>query len=97
MAAIGHAPAIVKADPMTGETTVAGVYVAGDAGTPLQSLAQAAASGARAAAFLNHALCDEDAAPALTYGANSSTDLSAGATVGTERGSRRRADQAVGR
>lgn len=66
VAAMGHAPAIVEADPMTSETSVAGVYVAGDAGTPLQSLSQAAASGARAAAFLNHALCEEDTEVALT-------------------------------
>jgi thioredoxin reductase len=59
--AMGPATAIVKADPMTGETNVPGVYVAGDAGSMLQSVALAASSGANAAAFLNHALCGEDA------------------------------------
>ncbi len=55
---------IVKADPMTWETSVPGVYGAGDAGSPLQSVALAAASGASAAAFLNHSLvADEVAAP----------------------------------
>ncbi len=59
--AMGPAAEVVKADPMTRETSVAGVYVAGDAGPPPQSVALAAASGATAAAVLNHALCGEDA------------------------------------
>ncbi len=46
---------------MTNETSVPGVYVAGDSGSMLQSVALAVASGANAAAFLNRALCDEDA------------------------------------
>jgi thioredoxin reductase len=56
----GPAAEVVKADPMTGETSVAGVYVAGDAGSPLQAVALAVASGFNAA-FLNQALSDEDA------------------------------------
>ena len=59
--AMGPAAELVKADPLTREANVAGVYVAGDAGPPPQSVAVAAASGASAAAFLNHALCGEDA------------------------------------
>lgn len=62
--AMGPAPAVVKCAPMTRETTVPGVYVAGDAGSPpspLQSAILAAASGANAAYFLNHALAAEDA------------------------------------
>jgi hypothetical protein len=42
---------IVKADAMTGETSVAGVYVAEDACSPLQSVVLAASSGFDAAAF----------------------------------------------
>jgi thioredoxin reductase len=59
--AMGPAASVVKADPMTGETSVPGVYVAGDAGFPPQSVVLAASSGAKAAAFLNHTLGDEDA------------------------------------
>jgi len=59
--AMGPATEVVKADPMTWETTVPGVYAAGDVGSPLQSVALAVASGANAAAFLNKALCDKDA------------------------------------
>ncbi len=58
--AMGPLPAVVKGDPMTKETTVPGVYVAGDAGTMLQGAIMAAASGAAAAAFLNRALATED-------------------------------------
>ena len=58
--AMGPFPAIVKGDPMTRETTVPGVYVAGDAGTMLQGAIMAASSGAAAAAFLNRALATED-------------------------------------
>ena len=49
---------VVKNDPTTRETTVPGVYAAGDVtGTgPLQSVPLAAASGAAAAYFANHAL-----------------------------------------
>lgn len=58
---MAHAP-VVKNDPATRETTVPGVYAAGDVtGTgPLQSVALAA-SGAAAAYFVNHALATEDA------------------------------------
>lgn len=59
--AMGPAAEFVKADRMTGETSVPGVYAAGDAGSPPQSVANAVASGANAAAFLNHVLCGEDA------------------------------------
>jgi thioredoxin reductase len=53
---------LVETDPLTGETSTAGVYAAGDAvTTPSQSLILAAASGARAAYFSNHALALEDA------------------------------------
>jgi thioredoxin reductase len=55
----------VKVDGTTGETTVPGVYAAGDMTGPAQSLILAAASGARAAYHLNHALAAEDAAFAL--------------------------------
>lgn len=58
---MGSAAAVVKADPMTGETSVPGVHVAGDGGSPLQSVTLAASSGAKATAFLNHTLCAEDA------------------------------------
>jgi thioredoxin reductase len=59
--AMGPAAEVVRADPMTRETGVAGVYAVGDAGTPMQSVALAAASGNAAAAMLNHALCVKDA------------------------------------
>jgi thioredoxin reductase len=54
---------VVKSDPTTRETSVPGVYAAGDVtGTgPLQSVPLAAASGAAAAYFANHALATEDA------------------------------------
>ena len=53
---------VVASDPTTRETTVPGVYAVGDTvGTgPLQSVALAAASGAAAAYFVNHALATED-------------------------------------
>jgi thioredoxin reductase len=53
-------PTTVKNDPMTKETTVPGVYVAGDAGTMIQTAIAAASSGAVAAAFINHSLVTED-------------------------------------
>lgn len=61
--AMGPAPTVVKSDPTTRETTVAGVYVAGDAGGsgPAQSAVLAASAGASASYFLNHALAAEDA------------------------------------
>lgn len=54
---------VIKSDPATRETSVPGVYAAGDlTGTgPLQSIPLAAASGAAAAYFANHALATEDA------------------------------------
>jgi thioredoxin reductase len=54
---------VIKSDPTTRETSVPGVYAAGDVtGTgPLQSIPLAAASGAAAAYFANHALATEDA------------------------------------
>ena len=63
--AMGQAPAGVKADPTTRETTVAGVYVAGDAGNPVQSALLAAASGANAAFFVNHSLVAGEVAAAV--------------------------------
>lgn len=52
----------VKADPMTRETTVAGVYSVGDTvAGPGQSVVLASASGAAAAYVLNHALAVQDA------------------------------------
>lgn len=62
---LGPRGTVVKNDPTTKETTVPGVYVVGDSGappSPLQSAILAAASGAQAAYFLNHALAAEDAA-----------------------------------
>jgi thioredoxin reductase len=56
----GPLPTLLKNDPMTKETTVPGVHVAGDAGTMLQGAIMAAASGASAAAFINHALITDD-------------------------------------
>ncbi|HEU5310245.1 MAG TPA: NAD(P)/FAD-dependent oxidoreductase, partial [Candidatus Eisenbacteria bacterium] len=56
----GPLPTVIKNDPMTRETTVPGVHVAGDAGTMLQGAIMAAASGASAAAFINHSLVTED-------------------------------------
>ncbi len=55
----------VVVDPVSGETTVPGVYAAGDMTGPMQSLVLAAASGARAAYRLNHALAVEDAEGSL--------------------------------
>jgi thioredoxin reductase len=55
----GPLPTAIKNDPTTRETTVPGAHVAGDAGTMLQGAIMAAASGATAAAFVNHALVAE--------------------------------------
>jgi thioredoxin reductase len=58
---------VVENDPTTKETTVPGVYVVGDAGSaPAQSVVLAAASGASAAYFMNHALAMEDADAAVS-------------------------------
>ena len=62
---MGQAPAGVKGDPTTRETTVAGVYVAGDAGNAVQSALLAAASGANAAYFVNHSIVAEEVAAAV--------------------------------
>jgi thioredoxin reductase len=63
--AMGQAPAGVKSDPTTKETTVAGVYAAGDAGNAVQSALLAAASGANAAFFVNHSLVADEVAAAV--------------------------------
>jgi thioredoxin reductase len=83
--AMGSAAAVVKADPMTGETGVPGVYVAGDAGFLPQSVVLAASSGAKAAAFLNHTLGDEDAdAEVSSAGNGRTTGRAADGTVSGE-------------
>ncbi len=51
----------VRVDGASGETSVPGVYAAGDMTGPAQSLILAAASGARAAYHLNRMLAVEDA------------------------------------
>ncbi len=81
--AVGPFPALVKSDPTTRETTVRGVYVAGDAGSIMQGAIMAAASGATAAAFLNHALCGEDA-EARVAGNGGAASRAADATGGSE-------------
>ena len=66
--AMGQAPAGVKSDPTTRETTVAEVYAAGgagDAGNAVQSALLAAASGANAAFFVNHSLVADEVAAAV--------------------------------
>jgi thioredoxin reductase len=65
MVTMGVEPAavhLIKCDPLTRETSVPGVYGAGDAGSPMQSAVVAAAAGAQAAYAANHALVFEDAA-----------------------------------
>ena len=62
---------VVRKDPMTNETSVPGVYVAGDSGSMLQSVALAVASGANAAAFLNRSLCVDDAEAEIASAATS--------------------------
>jgi thioredoxin reductase len=64
MVTMGVEPSVVrliKCDPVSRETSVPGVYGAGDAGSPLQSAVVAAAAGAQAAYFINHALVSQDA------------------------------------
>jgi len=56
---------VISADPGTRETTVKGVFVAGDAGKMMQSLANAVASGCAVGAFITHALCGDDVAAEL--------------------------------
>ncbi len=80
--AMGPAAELVKADPMTRETSVAGVYAVGDAGSLMQSVALASASGTTAAVFLNHALCGDDAeAEAASAGNGDAAGRAANATV----------------
>ncbi|WP_162924441.1 NAD(P)/FAD-dependent oxidoreductase [Rubrobacter indicoceani] len=56
----------VKAHPMTRETTVKGIFCAGDASIPpAQSLPNSVATGSNAGAFMAHALCSEDLAAEL--------------------------------
>jgi thioredoxin reductase len=49
----------VKVDETLGETSIPGIYAAGDLAGPVQGAILAAASGMRAAALLNHALTAE--------------------------------------
>jgi thioredoxin reductase len=46
------------------QTTVAGVYAAGDAAGPVRQIAVAAASGMQAAIAVNHGLAEEEFAAA---------------------------------
>ncbi len=63
---MGPLPApYVVTDPMSSQTTVPGVFAAGDLTTPQQSVILAAAGGARAAYFMNHALATADAEAVL--------------------------------
>jgi thioredoxin reductase len=55
----------VAVDATSGQTTVPGVFAAGDITGPAQSVILAAAGGARAAYFMNHALAAADAAEVL--------------------------------
>ena len=55
----------VRVDATTGESTVSGVYAAGDMVGPMQFLSFAAASGVRAAAALNRAFVIEEAEAVL--------------------------------
>jgi thioredoxin reductase len=59
----------VAVDGVTGETTVTGIYAAGDMTGPGQSIILASASGARAAYALNRALGLEDVAQELEMAA----------------------------
>ena len=66
----------VKTDPMTRETTVAGVYAVGDAvRAPGQSVVLASASGAAAAYVLNHALAKRDAEDEVAAATAAESDL----------------------
>lgn len=59
----GSQGAVIEIDHTTGQTTVPGVYAAGDASASLsesQSAIMAAASGASAASLMNHELVTED-------------------------------------
>ncbi len=49
----------VPVDATTGETSLSGIYAAGDLTTPMQGAILAAAAGTRAAGMLNHELTTE--------------------------------------
>jgi thioredoxin reductase len=55
----------VQVDPLTRETSVAGIYAAGDLLAPMQGALIAAASGTVTAGVLNHALTVELATEGL--------------------------------
>lgn len=66
----------VKAEPLTRETTVAGVYSVGDTvAGPGQSVVLASASGAAAAYVLNHALAGQDAEEEIAAATSVQGDL----------------------
>lgn len=52
-------PGLIRVDPIW-QTTVPGVYAAGDVATPMQQVATAVSSGATAGAMANHALVMDD-------------------------------------
>ena len=56
---------LVQVDPMTRETSVPGVFAAGDLTTRAQGAIFAAATGAQAAGMINHGLTVELAAAGL--------------------------------
>jgi len=58
----------VQADPMTRETSIPGIYAAGDLATRMQAAVFAAAAGMQAAAALNHELSAELAADEVAAG-----------------------------
>lgn len=66
---MGPAAEMVKSDPVTKETSVRGVYAAGDTSFPMAQISLAVASGNAAASFVNHALCVEDAEAVARAGA----------------------------
>ncbi len=55
----GPIPGLVKVE-WAGQTTVPGIYAAGDLATPFQQVVAAAASGATVAAFVNSTLIEHD-------------------------------------
>jgi len=59
------ADGFVRVDPMTRETSVPGVYAAGDLTSRMQAAIVAAATGTHAAGMLNHELTDKLAASGL--------------------------------
>ena len=56
---------VISTNSMTQETTVKGVFAAGDAGRSMQSLPAAVASGTNAGAFINYTLASDDVAAEL--------------------------------